>query len=335
LTLVDEAGYVGVGEAAPLLGHSSETLDEVIDQLDGLRPWILGQRLFAPTRHLLQERIRGCHGSVRFALETAVFDLVARRRGLPLRALLSDGPSDTLPASAYVGAALDCDLVEQTCRAVATGFGTVKVKLAGTLDTYEHELDALRGLRRAVSPKVRIRLDANGAWRAAEAPTCLASLRDLCIEMVEQPVRVGELHALEVSQVPWAIDESLVDERDTVSALRRGNGCVAVVLKPAVYGLLDALALARRAREAGKGVVVTHFFDGPVGTATACELALALGERHFAAGLALHPGLGAWPAVAVQQLTNPGVVRGTTEAGHGIDTRTLNDALAVPLGRGP
>ena len=71
-------------------------------------------------------------------------------------------------------------------------------------------------------------------------------------------------------------------------------------------------------RDRGKGVVVTHFFDGPIGTAAACELALAIGDVRYAAGLAPHAGLAAWPPTEVAQLATPGVVRGTERPGHGV-----------------
>ncbi len=89
------------------------------------------------------------------------------------------------------------------------------------------------------------------------------------------------------------------------------------MIKPAVHGLLGAHALAGRARAAGKGVIVTHLFDGPVGTAAACELALALGETRYAAGLAPHGASPRGPRRRCAQLAAPGVVRGA-RVGHGV-----------------
>lgn len=318
LTLVDEAGAVGEGEASPLPGYSAETLDEAVASLTSVRPLFLGRTLVAPSRHLLGAAVRALPGSARFALETAVLDLVARRRGVALHAMLSRVARAAVPASSYLGAALDEGLLDVARAAAREGFATVKVKLHGAAATWARELDALRSLRRALPRTVALRLDANGAWAPEEAPARLAALRGLRVELVEQPTPAGALRALGRAAVPWAIDESLADAGDTTSALRRGGGCVAAVVKPAVHGLLGALAIAHRARVAGKGVVVTHLFDGPVGTAAACELALAVGEVRYAAGLARHPGLAAWPGAVIEQFAQPGAVRATTRPGHGV-----------------
>ena len=318
VTLVDDAGATGQGEGSPLAGHSPETLDAVVAALEAVRGLFLGRTLRAPWGYLLSERVRSLPGAARFALETAVLDLTARRRGAPLRRLLSPVARDEVAASAYVGAALDARTMKVALEAAGAGFGAVKVKLSGAPEVYDRELEALRALREALPHDVRLRLDANGAWSPAEAPAAIARLRGLRVELIEQPTPVGSLRALGRCGVPWAIDESLADAGDVAAALRRGGGCVAAVIKPAVHGLLGAHALATRARVAGKGVVVTHLFDGPIGTAAACELALAIGEPRYAAGLALHGGLAAWPSAEVAQLAAPGVVRGTGRPGHGV-----------------
>jgi len=318
VTLTDDDGASGQGEGSPLAGHSPETLDDVVAALESTRGLLLGRALQDPRRYLLAERVRALPGAARFALETAVLDLAARRRGAPLRRLLSPVAREAVAASAYVGAALDAGTLTAALAAAGAGFGAVKVKLSGAPEVYDRELDALRALREALPREVRLRLDANGAWAPAAAPAALARLRGLRVELVEQPTPVGALRALGRCAVPWAIDESLLDAGDLAAALRRGGGCVAAVIKPAVHGLFGAYALAARARAAGKGVVVTHFFDGPIGTAAACELALAIGDVRYAAGLAPHAGLAAWPPTEVAQLATPGVVRGTERPGHGV-----------------
>jgi L-alanine-DL-glutamate epimerase-like enolase superfamily enzyme len=309
LTLTDDAGTSGQGEGAPLAGFSVESLDDVVTALEALRGLFVGKVLRDPRRYLLSERVRALPGAARFALETAVFDLAARRAGVPLRRLLSPVARDVVAASAYVGAALHAGTTDAALEAVRQGFGAVKVKLTGLPGLYDRELVALRALREALPREVLLRLDVNGAWSAAEAPAALARLRGLRVELVEQPTAVGSLHVLGRCAVPWAIDESLADT---------GGGCVAAVIKPAVHGLLGGAAIAARARVAGKGVAVTHFFDGPIGTAAACELALAVGDDRFPAGLAPHGGLAAWPPTELAQLATPGLVRGTERPGHGV-----------------
>jgi L-alanine-DL-glutamate epimerase-like enolase superfamily enzyme len=100
--------------------------------------------------------------------------------------------------------------------------------------------------------------------------------------------------------VPIALDESLRDNLQLSPELARARGIVGGVLKLGpLGGFFRVLRLARQLRGAGIGLVVSHTLEGPVGTAAATELALALGPNQMAPGLASHGGLGAWRDVDV------------------------------------
>jgi L-alanine-DL-glutamate epimerase-like enolase superfamily enzyme len=134
--------------------------------------------------------------------------------------------------------------------------------------------------------------------RSDEARQRLAELEALRPQFVEQPTSSAALAELGRCAVPWAADESLQDPQQ-LAPLLDAAGCVAWVLKPALLGLRRARELALLAQQRGLGVVITHLFDGPVGLAAACELALSLPTVPWACGLDRHPGLAAWPAVAL------------------------------------
>ena len=273
--------------------------------LQGFAPWLIG-------------RSAGLPGAARFALETALLDLVGRRRGLPLHALLHPThASPPVAVSAFVGAALDASLVDDVRAALARGHRTVKVKLHGGDELFAQEVEALLALRAAIPGAWGLRLDLNGAWATEQATAeRFAALAQASAEFVEQPLAAGSLRALPIR---WAADESLAIGADAERALELGatGGVVAVILKPAVLGLLGAWRLGVRAHRAGLGVVVTHLFDGPIALAASCELALAL-PAPWACGLDLHPGLAAWPAREIPQRAEPAWIRATQRAGHGI-----------------
>lgn len=318
LMLVDGDGRRGLGEASPLPGYSRETLDEVLASLTDVAHHLDAEALADPLRALAAPWVCALPGSARFAVETALCDLVARRRGVRLHTLLTGRRGAPVPVNAYVGGALDAGLVDASREALARGITTLKVKLSGADAVFEREVEALDALRRALPGAWRLRLDLNGGWTVAEAtPERFVALSQCRPAFIEQPVAPGALRALGWRPVPWAIDESLHDEEDLAFALskREAGGCVAAVVKPAVHGLLGALSLARRAHAAGLGVVVTHLFDGPVALAAACELALSL-PAPWASGLDLHAGLDAWPEVTVAQRSDPRFV--TVAEGHGL-----------------
>lgn len=306
LTLVDEEGHTGQGEASPLAGHSAETLAAVTQALVDVIPRlgeadgdVAGTVGRFPTLDALP--------SARCALEVALLDLWAQRNGLSVAALAGADAAE-VACNAQPGALLDGD-IEARCReAVARGFDVLKLK-AGA-DDFTGECKVLARLRERF-PAATWRLDANGAWGLEEARRRLDALAGMGVEYVEQPCAGAEVFALGERAVPWAADEALLDGAQRARFIADADarrGCAAAVVKPMALGWLAARETALAVGALGLGVVVTHLLDGPVALAAACELARSL-PGVWTSGLDRHAGLDAWPRVEVPQARGPRVVR--------------------------
>ncbi len=260
LVLVRDDGLVGRGDAAPLPELGTESAAECLAQLQG-----------AGLDGLPETPAARC------AVEQALLDLESQRAGVPLARLLDPGAPLRVPASALLSADSVPELAREAQRAVAEGFGTLKLKV-GLEDDYARAAV----VRDASGPDILLRLDANGAW---DAPTALRKLRDLAplgVELCEQPT--SDLRNLDGAAIPIAADEMVAT--DPEGALERAQ---VVVLKPMLLGgLWRSLDLARRAHARGLRVVVTSSLESAVGRAGAAHLAaavLALGSQP-AAGIA-------------------------------------------------
>lgn len=367
--LHDESGRVGVGEAAPLAGFSRDTFDQAVKALHAASTQIGEMDDGGPTHRALHAALLPCREalrgspSARFALETALFDLAAQRRGTDvascLRAISSGIFGQPAPQSdrsmvessaLLLGASDPQALVKAGFSAVARGFRTLKVKLRATDDiSLEREIEGLLALRYAV-PDVEIRLDPNGRWSVDEARRFMARLAPLAPIFVEQPVDPRALHELGPCAVPWAADESLADvcatsfpcvcaspccanspcdrgDSNSVPHLSSDAGCGAFILKPAALGLFGAMSCAALAARRGLPVVVTHFMDGPVGLAAACELSLSLSPPPLACGLDPHAGLSDLDPSALPHHVQPARVRATGLPGLGFTAEALASLL--------
>lgn len=296
LRLVDEQGHQGWGEAMPLPEFGTESTEACGQHL---RTWLqalqgkpLEERVEALPALLDSTSWEAGQGhsppAARHALELALLDLLARRRGVPLCRLLAPEPRAEVEVNALLGAESPRALAEEAERAVAEGYRTLKVKVAGRPG--EEDEVRLEALRQAVGREVKLRVDANGAWQVAEAAQVLGRLERLGLELCEQPVPAERLSdwsylrsqvtcplaADEALAVPGAV-EALVGERPVVDVL---------VLKPMVLGgVLPALRLARQAWARGVESYVTSALDGVVARAGATHLAAALPSGRHASGL--------------------------------------------------
>jgi L-Ala-D/L-Glu epimerase len=324
LTTVD--GVVGRGEASPLPRFSSESYEQARDELSGIGDLDLD---LASKPGDCQQFVSsvvaraGCTlPSARCALEGALLDLVAQRLQLSVANLIAEmvnavdvrapSPLQSLGLSAVLTARELPSLLNSARSAVAQGFETLKLKM-GPAAEFEREFHLIESLRASLDSSVRLRLDPNQAWSLQVLSRNLERLATLAPEFVEEPAAFVDLLRMGPSPVPLAIDESLRDEAtlEIVAEHHARLKLSTLVVKPALLGLMRAIGIAEYGRRLGLDIVVTHLFDGPIGLATAASLALALGSRQTAQGLAPHAGLQLSPNRRVL-----GIASGRLEAVH-------------------
>lgn len=285
LAVTDEDGITGWGDCAPLPSSGEDAVTRAFAALEAAAEAIGRQeaREDLPARIAVPE--------VRWAVETALLDLAARRDGLSLAALLgAAGPVAGVPVNAALGP-LDDGCGSRAEAALAEGFVIAKVKVG--LGPVADEAARLVEVVSRTDRRLRLRLDANRAWSAAEAQRFLDDVADLPIDGVEEPLAGATVTALARLQAraafPLAVDESLpllgLDAVLDARAVRR------LVIKPArLGGIAATLDHAAKAREAGVEVVLTSVVDSAVGVTAAAHLATAVAPD-LAHGLATSPWL--------------------------------------------
>ena len=249
---------------------------------------------------------------VRWALETALFDIEAQRCGVSLARWLGAGDAATGATTIAVNAALgplDVGCAARAAGAVAQGFAIAKIKVG--IAAADAELARLHALVEGTRGRLSLRLDANRAWPETTARRFLSGLAGLPIDAVEEPLAAPSIAALAALQaaLPFAlaVDESLpllgVDALASARAVRR------FVVKPARLGGHAATkAIVDRAAQSGIEVVLTSVIDSAVGVGAAAHLAAALAPA-LAHGLAtsawLAADVAAAPAIAKGRMTLP------------------------------
>lgn len=284
----------GLGEASPLPGYSRDDLAICAAQLEGCwdrLPAIDAEAPIGDTLRAVVARAGVTAPAAMFALESAVLDLVAKARRLPAWAVLrGDEGAVAIPLSALAEGTTPEDLAADAERASKRGLRAVKVKVGGP-DGATRDPLRLAAIRARLGDAVALRLDANQTLPEAELRARLDALAAFGPELLEEPTTPSAFAELRESPIALALDESLAlpnwEQRLTQAAAR--GTCVAVVLKPmALGGLLRCLAIADAAGALGVAAIVTHLFDGPVASAAAACVALAIRRRVLPCGLDAH-----------------------------------------------
>jgi o-succinylbenzoate synthase len=306
LRLFDDDRAIGQGEASPLPGFSVDDLRGTEAALRAFASEPPSFDLEQPIANLLAEIGRALppgRAAARFAVESALLDLIGQRRKEPVWRLLCERPPVPLPLSSLVDVTDETQALRCAEAAFERGIRTLKLKVGREPAS---ELGIALALRARFGSKVRLRLDANRAWTPTEAAVRLRELVACEPEFVEEALDPGELAQVGRSPVPLALDESLTGP-DWLGP--RGPelvrlGVRAVVLKPMLLGgFRRCLTLSARARELGLRVVVSHLFDGPIALAATAALALATASTDCASGLDRHSGLDCWPGTPLPMIS--------------------------------
>ncbi|HEX2162087.1 MAG TPA: enolase C-terminal domain-like protein [Thermoleophilaceae bacterium] len=246
--LEDDQGTPGWGEAAPLEPYDGVSVDTVWAALaDGPPP-------------------RDAPRHARTAWELSELDLQARRRGRPL----GDHGADAIPVNMTLPAGPPGEVAAAAARGLREGYSCFKLKVGLPDDDVR-----VAAVREALGTWPALRIDANGAWTAAQAVERIRALAVHDLELVEQPcATLEELAEVRAKvETPIAADEPIRGPEDVRRAAELG-ACDAVNLKLAGSGgFLPARDALRAAREAGMSAWLSSTLDGPWTIAAALQLA--------------------------------------------------------------
>lgn len=304
--MVDSEGRIGRGEAAPLPGYSTDTLEDCARALapESLA-WLLDPEPGDDPRrrHLAMcddrpgavdavlNRLPLSVPAARFALESALLELGAQQQGLTIDEHLAKTlrltthkdprPSDAvvLPTAVLLHAGPGDELQREAARWWVRRQRCFKWKI-GRPGQLAAELQALHQLRQQLGSAALLRVDANRMLEPHAWPEAAAELVRLDVEFIEEPLPFDEL--LRCPKPPGlaiALDETLHGDGGE-ACLRLAlsdQRCDLVILKPTCLGgVLASARLAELAAKHGADAIVSHTWEGEVGQRSLQSLARLL-----------------------------------------------------------
>ena len=211
----------------------------------------------------------------------AIFDIYARREGLPLYVYLGE-KLDKILSDVTVGLDIPEEMLKEIEYYLNLGYNIIKVKvgrgLKWDLNLIEKVYDRIRG-------KARVRLDANQGWSFKEAEKILRTIQKLgIVELIEQPLqkdKLGELKKLrEISKIPIAVDESVRSIEDMVNIVKHKAADVVNIKVHRVGGLYEALSMAYLALKYNLDIMVGCSLETDIGILHDLAFACGVGAKY-------------------------------------------------------
>lgn len=256
LAIRNQNNEVATAEISPLPGHSHETLDDALEQLQSLKRRIL--TTWWTNQALPYLETWDLYPSVHFGVKSALLDLldpVENAPKSPMYALLLGTPDE---------------IIQRSKDAKEEGFKEAKVKLG------HFSPEIAKDVVDQLSEDFKLRLDLNRRWTLDESISLCRHYPQDHFNYLEEPCSNPEdLHHF---PYPFALDETLTDHYDLAPFLQLDQ-LKALIIKPTLLSPIDPFL------NLGKQVVITSSFEGPLGITQLKRLILRLGLQNTLHGL--------------------------------------------------
>lgn len=227
----------GWGEAAAV-GYLGETRAGIFEYLRSVDPASLED----PVRLIDSlSRLPSGSAAARAGIDMALHDAWGQALNQPLYRLLGLNP-ERIPVTSFTIPLASPQWMAE--RARLAGHPVLKLKLGS--DDDEARVLAVRQATNAT-----LRADANAGWSLERAQRMLPLLLDHGVELIEQPLRVGDLEGLRTlsrlsARPPIFVDESIKTSADIVAHAGLVEGVVIKLAKSGgIRGALEQIAVAR------------------------------------------------------------------------------------------
>lgn len=262
---LEHRGAVGYGEA-PAIAYYNIPVEKMISDLEGKRVFVEKFAFTEPERywHYLHHLFPSNNFLV-CALDMAAWDLFGKLSRQSLQSVWGLH-SKPMPLTDYT---LGIDSIEKMlAKMEEKPWPIYKIKV-GT----PNDIEMVTELRKKT--KAILRVDANAAWSVEEALEKIPLLKELGVELIEQPLAKDNWEGMKIlmgkSVLPLIADESCVAEQDVEKCQGHFHGINIKLTK--CSGITPGLRMIKKARELDLKVMIGCMNESTIGSAAIAQMA--------------------------------------------------------------
>jgi L-alanine-DL-glutamate epimerase-like enolase superfamily enzyme len=270
------SGESGIGAIEPRTGYDEESMEEIVQTLQGsLIPKILGEDPFQIRKILeVMDAATPAHLGSKAIIEMALFDLVGKTLQVPVYVLLGGKVKDTILLNGWVGLVKPEQAKQEAQDLFNRGFRSLKIKINGDIEGGRKRVEAVRA---GLKDKMEIRVDANESLNMEQARKTAEYLKPFDILYLEQPFpreSFQDFAALaKTSPIKLMADESIHDSETLLQYLKAQAAHFVKVKVQKMGGLLKTLQAVQVAQAFGIPVILGHGFGLTINTLAELHLA--------------------------------------------------------------
>jgi len=268
-------GFVSFGEAPATKAITGEGIEDILESIATIKEKLYKQEL-AIALVIIDDSLIG--SSAKASLDMAIVSLFAQDSKMPLYEYF--GAFEPLPLYTDVTISLNKKekMLKDALYACKNGMDILKVKLGSNIDD---SIVVIQSIATEI-PKAKLIIDANQAWSVEDSFKFIQAMKNIKLELIEQPVIANDLDGLKLitqnSHIPILADESVFTLEDAKKVIQTKSADMINIKLMKCGGITKAIEILNYAREKNIKCMLGSMLEGPYSINIALHLAIAYSD---------------------------------------------------------
>ena len=272
-------GLIAYGEAPATMAITGEDIPIILNSISLIKNDLLNIDLNSALEVLHNSSIGS---SAKASLDMAIITLLAKEKNISLYQYFIKKDENLEVKTLFTDVTISLNTIEKMFKdakdAISQNMPILKIKLGHDI---LHAIKVTKLLANELKESTLL-IDANQAWSLESSLEYLESVKDLKIELIEQPVKALKLEDLkqitQKSHINIMADEAVFTLEDAKKIIKSKSADMINIKLMKCGGLSKAVEILDYAREKGIKCMLGSMLEGPISINAALHLALAYGD---------------------------------------------------------
>lgn len=251
---------IGLGEAPATKAVTGEDIESILSSIEAIKESLM---TLHPSEALSTLHKSSIGSSAKASLDMALVSLLENNKTINKTKLTTD-----ITISLKESQQMYIDAKD----AIENGMNILKIKLGSDI---KHAIEVTKKLSML---DAKLIIDANQAWSLEESLEYIDAMKDISIELIEQPVKSSQLSELKTittySDIPILADESVFTLQDAKKVIETSSADMINIKLMKCGGVTKAREILEYARSKNVKCMLGSMLEGPISINAALHLAL-------------------------------------------------------------
>ena len=285
VSMKNENGLIGIGEAPATKAITGEGIEDILDSVESVKELFLYHKPQEALEMILhctpEECFRVSHSlckigsSAKAALDMALVSLHVKQTNQTLSSYFKSKDLSPIKTDITISLNETDVMLSDAKKAYDSGMTILKVKVGKDI---EHSKEIIKKISKEL-PDAEILVDANQAWSLEDSLDFIKSIKDVKIELIEQPVIATDLDSLkkiaDSTHIPILADEAVFTLEDAKKVISSKSADMINIKLMKCGGVTKAIEILEYARLKGVKCMLGSMLEGPYSINIALHLAFA------------------------------------------------------------